>query len=71
MMTLGLVPTRSGKLDLLFRIRYLLDLCAGGRPLFTILYQQMLCPQQIYGIMAIKSGRVIAWKVIMTVRALM
>ena len=49
----------------------ILRLCAGGRPLSTILYQQMLCPRQIYSIMAIKSGRVIAWKVIMTVRALM
>ena len=32
-------------------------------------HYQTLYAQQIYGAMAIKTGRVIAWKVIMTVEA--
>ena len=61
-------PTlRPGKLDLLFHISHLLDLHAGGRSLSLL--ANTIYTWQIYDAMAIKSGCVIAWKVIMTVEA--
>ena len=66
---------RPGKLDLLFPISHLLDLVVGRQSLFIILHYSLLAHAiyrymytwQIYGATAIKSGCVIAWKVIMTV----
>ena len=48
-----------GKLDLLFRITYLLDLRVGGRSLFIniIRYRQLV----FYTLGKKKSGRVIVW----------
>ena len=54
-----------GKLDLLFHTSNFLDLHAGGRSLFINHYQQVLCTLG-KSTTAIKSGRVIVWKAIMT-----
>ena len=52
---------RPGKLDLLFRISHLLNLCALRAVIINFLsLANATYAQQIYGPMAIKSGRVIA-----------
>ena len=57
-----------GKLDLLFHISHLLHLHGGGRYIiYYLLLANTRYTQQICGATAIKSGRVFARKVIMTV----
>ena len=63
------MPLRPGKLDLLFRISHLLDLRAGGQLFIICYYQTLYTLRQIHHATAIKSGRVIAGKAIMTVEA--
>ena len=56
------------KLDLLFHISHLLDLRVGGQSLFITSISYYIQSANLCA-MAIKSGRVIAWKAIMTVEA--
>ena len=51
------------KTELLFRISHFLDLCAGGH----FHHSNTIHSQQIYTAIAIKGGRVMVWKAIMTV----
>ena len=56
---------RPGKLDLFFRISYTFSFCVWAGS-YSILVSGIYT-RQIYGTTVIKSGCVIAWKVMMTV----